>query len=118
MKESLINSDLNEQERRIIKNLQGSLIKQFQYCIINFQSVSEDIKSTKQNITIRNAEIIMSRKLDVSEKERVLHNPQIIQDILQDKLQSTAHTKVTNAMADLEERHRDIIRLEKVISIY
>lgn len=61
-------------ETRILNNLYGAFVKQFGECMNKFQSVQSDIKSKIQNKVLRDAEIVLNRKLDPSEQERILQD--------------------------------------------
>jgi hypothetical protein len=67
-----------------------------------------------QTRTIRDAEIILNRKLDSSEKENILLDPSQVQRFYENKLTVGASIKLQNAVSDIEERHKDIVKLEKV----
>jgi hypothetical protein len=67
-----------------------------------------------QTRIIRDAEIILSKKLDSSQKEEILQDPSIVQRYYEDKLTAGASIKLQNALHDIEERHKDLVRLEKV----
>jgi hypothetical protein len=77
VKESDWNPSLLEQEKRIVKNLQGSLVKNFQNILTDFGTVESDIKSIHQSKTIRSAEIFLGRTLDPAEKQNIVNDPQV-----------------------------------------
>jgi hypothetical protein len=77
VKESDWNPSLLEQEKRIVKNLHGSLVKNFQNILTDFGTVESDIKSIHQNKTIRSAEIFLGRTLDAAEKQNIVNDPQV-----------------------------------------
>jgi hypothetical protein len=118
IKELEVNPEIVEQERRNINNLNGSLIKHFQEVIMDYQQVQNELKSFKQGMIIRNAEIILNRKLDQFEKEDIVHDPKRIQELLNNRLLDKASNKIVNAVTDLEDRHNDIVKLERVCEIY
>lgn len=64
---------------------------------------------------IRSAEIASGKKLTDEEKQNILMNPEMAQKMIQDKLSGQAHTKLQNAVRDLEERHAEIRKLENSI---
>jgi syntaxin 1B/2/3 len=72
------------------------------------------MEAKKFNI-MRTAEINLSRKLTEEEANNVIENPQLIQDMMKNKLLSGAHDNVKNAVFDIEERHKDLQKLEKNI---
>ena len=63
---------------------------------------------------LREAEIVLDRKLSPEEQKDIIDHPEQVQKYYQDKLTSGASIKLQNAIADLEDRHKDIVRLEKV----
>jgi hypothetical protein len=77
VKESEWNPSILEQEKRIVKNLQGSLVKNFQNILTDFGTVESDIKSIHQSKTIRSAEIFLGRTLDSAEKQNIVNDPQV-----------------------------------------
>ena len=115
IKEAETMSEISEAEKRIFKNLQGSLYKQFQDLLGDFQIEQSEIKLIKEEKTIRNAEIIMERKLDANERDKVLHNPKMVQEIFNAKLMKSS-SKLENAVFDLEERTRELMKLEKSVN--
>lgn len=56
----------------------------------------------------------MNKKLDEGERQEILANPELIQEKFTEKLTGTAHVKLQNAFRDIEERHRDLLKLERV----
>ena len=109
------NTNLSNQERRISKNLHGATVKNFQNVMLEFQSLESELKSINQNMIIRSAEIASGKKLTDEEKQNILMNPEMAQKMIQDKLSGQAHTKLQNAVRDLEERHAEIRKLENSI---
>ena len=109
------NANLSSQERRISKNLHGATLKNFQDIMIEFQSLESELKSINENMIIRNAEIASGKKLTNEEKKEIIMNPEMAQKMIQEKLSGQAHTKLQNAVKDLEERHAEIRRLETSI---
>jgi hypothetical protein len=67
-----------------------------------------------QTRVIRDAEIILNRRLDPNEKEEILLDPSQVQKYYESKLTGAAHIKLQNAVSDIEERHKDIQKLERV----
>lgn len=67
-----------------------------------------------QTRIVRDAEIILNRKLEDEEKQEIVENPHQVQQLYENKLTGSAHFKLKNAVADIEERHKDIINLERV----
>ena len=109
------NTNLSIQEKRISQNLHGATLKDFQDNLIQFQSLESELKSINENMIIRNAEIASGKKLTNEEKKEIIMNPEMAQKMIQEKLSGQAHTKLQNAVRDLEERHAEIKRLETSI---
>ena len=109
------NNNLYPQERRISKNLHGATVKNFQDAMIQFQSLESELKSINERMIIRSAEIASGKKLTDEEKKEIVMNPETAQKMIQDKLSGQAHSKLQNAVRDLEERHAEIRKLEKSI---
>ena len=110
-----INTNLFEQEKRISRNLHGATVKNFQNIILVFQSLESELKSTNEGMIIRSAEIAMNRQLTIEEKQNIIESPEIAQKLIEDKLSGQAHSKLQNALKDLQERHDEIKKLEKSI---
>ena len=109
------NGNLYPQERRISKNLHGSTVKNFKDAMIQFQSLESELKSINERMIIRSAEIASGKKLTDEEKQEIVMNPEMAQKMIQDKLSGQAHSKLQNAVRDLEERHAEIRKLETSI---
>lgn len=99
-------------------NLFGSMARKYQSVSLKFQTIESEIRTIMQTKIVRNAEIVLGRNLNNEEKGEVLNDPATAQKLLQSKLTGTAHVKLQNAVSDLEERHKDIINLEKVITLF
>ena len=109
------NGNLYPHERRISKNLHGSTVKNFKNAMIQFQTVESELKSINENMIIRSAEFASGKKFTDEEKKEIVMNPEMAQKMIQDKLSGQAHTKLQNAVRDLEERHAEIKKLETSI---
>lgn len=113
-----LNQNITEQEKRIIRNMHGSLIRQLQNAVSDFQAIEMSIKKINQEMIIRGAEIAMSRKLTEKEISNVIDDPTSVQAMIQEKINSKAHANLLNAVRDIEDRHNDIVKLEKVKNIF
>ena len=112
--------DQEEQSRdnpefRIKNNLFGAMLKKYQNTCMRFQNEESEIKNIIQTKLVRAAEIAVNQELTEEQKKEVIENPQMIQQMYENKLTGAAHIKLQNAVKDLEERHRDIKNLEKSI---
>lgn len=68
--------------------------------------------SKKENI-LRSAEINLNRKLTSEESKNILDNPNLMQDMLKSRLLSSSHSSMQNSLNDMEERHKDLLNLER-----
>ena len=109
------NQDPNNPEVRIKNNLFGAMLKKYQNTCMRFQNEESAIKNIIQTKLIRAAEIAVNEDLNEDQRRQIVENPQMIQQMYENKLTGAAHIRLQNAVRDLEERHRDIKNLEKSI---
>ncbi len=105
----------DDSDLRLKKNLFDAMIKKYHDVIQKFQSEESEMKQIKETKLIRDAEIGLGRDLTEKEKENIIEDPKMIQQIYENKLKGKAHIKLQNAVRDLQERHKDIKKLEKSI---
>ena len=122
MKNLVINSTDKEERNlaqkidlRIKQNLFNSMLQKYKNVCLRFSKAESDIKSIIETKLVRAAEIAVNHELTEEQKRIVIENPQMIQQMYENKLAGAAHIKLQNAVRDLEERHRDIKKLEKSI---
>lgn len=101
---------------RIKKNLFDAFIKKYQSTVNRFQKIESDIKNDKQTKLIREAEIAINHELNEEERKNLIKNPDILVEIYENKLRGKAPVRLKNAVRDLEERHKDILKLESSIN--
>ena len=101
---------------RIKKNLLDALIKKYQSTINRFQKYESDIKNDKETKLIREAEIAINHELNEEERKNLIKNPDILVEIYENKIRGKAPVRLKNAVRDLEERHKDILKLERSIN--
>ena len=82
---------------------------------MKFQKLETEFKNIIQTKNIRSSEIVLGKDLSDNEKVKVINDPKYVEQIYRDKLTGGAHVNLQNAVADLEERHKDIKNLEKSI---
>ena len=100
---------------RIKQNLFNSMLRKYKNICLRFSKAEYDIKHIIETKLVRAAEIAVNQELNDEQKRIVIENPQMIQQMYENKLTGAAHIKLQNAVRDLEERHRDIKKLEKSI---
>ena len=113
--EKMVKDNQNDEERRIKNNLFSSMTKKYQDICIKFHKLETEFKNIMETKTIRSAEFVLGKGLSDKEKDEVINIPKYVEQIYGDKLTGGAHVKLQNAVADLEERHKDIKNLEKSI---
>ena len=91
------------------------MVQKYKNVCIRFSNQESDIKKIIETKLVRAAEIVVNQELTEEQKKIVIENPQMIQQMYENKLTGAAHIKLQNAVKDLEERHRDIKKLEKSI---
>ena len=87
--------------------------KSIELIIKKFQDIKSEISQIKENKLVREYEIVVGRDITNEEKNEIIENPQIILQKYEDRLKGKAPPKLINAVIDLEERHKDIKKLEK-----
>lgn len=105
----------DDPENRIKENLFGSMIKKYQHTCIRFQDIENELSNINQTKLVRAAEIVLERDLNDQEKREVINDPQMVKQYYEKKLTGAAHIKLQNAVSDIEERYKDIKKLEKSI---
>jgi t-SNARE complex subunit (syntaxin) len=107
----------NDNDLRIKKNLFNAFIKKYQRTINIFQKIEADIKIDKETKLIREAEIVINHDLNEEERKNLIRNPDILVEIYENKLKgNTVPYPLKNALRDLEDRHKDILKLERSIN--
>lgn len=97
-----------------MKNLLGSLIKQYENACSSYQSIQGDIRKLMADSITRSAARVLHREPTPDEKREFISNPEKLQQIYQNQLTAGASNKLVNCVSDLNERHLDIVRLERV----
>lgn len=109
------NPEAGKAEIRVIENLSGAYIKNFEVALSYSQSVESDVKNNLQKKLLRGVSIILGREPDDDEKRDYLQNPEKVQELMENKItQGRAHITLQNKVKDLELRHKEILQLENV----
>ena len=114
-KELDVENEKDDNDLRTKRNLFDSMIKKYQRIIQKLSDEESEMKNIKEKKLIRTAEIGIGRDLTNKEKEQVMENPKMIEQIYEDRLKGKGHRSLINAVRDLEDRHKDIQKLEKSI---
>ena len=110
-----VENENDDNDLRTKRNLFDSMIKKYQRIIQKLSDEESEMKNIKEKKLIRKAEIGIGRDLTKEEKEQVMENPKMIEQIYEERLKGPGHIKLINAVRDLEDRHKDIKKLEKSI---
>ena len=98
-----------------MNNLFNSIIKKFEDVVTKYNNLNFDISENTKDLIVRDAEMVLRKKLNEDEKENLLANPnEVIQTQMKSRLLDNAHTSLKNAVSDIEERYNDLVNLEKV----
>ena len=117
LKENLdYSKEKNNKDLRKKKNLFDAFIKKCQITINRFQKIESDIKMDKETKLIREAEIAINHDLNEEERKSLVKNPDSLVEIYENKIRGKAPVRLKNALRDLEERHKDILKLEESIN--
>ncbi len=92
----------------------GSLIKQYESTCSRYQAVEGDIRRQMEDSITRSAQIALNRELTSEEKKEFINDPNKVQQIYQNQLTAGASQRLINLVSDLDERHKDILKLERV----
>lgn len=72
--------------------------------------------SSKKESILRTAKINLNRDLTEEESQQIIENPALMQEMMKSKLLSGAHQNLKNALYDIEERHKDLLNLERNVN--
>lgn len=101
---------------RIVYNLYSACLKKFEKTIANFNLEQSNVSEYIKNSIVRDAEMLLDKKLTDTEKEDIIDNPELVQELLKSKLEGQAHTTLVNKVNELSARHEDILKLEKSVN--
>ena len=101
---------------RIVANLYGACLKKFEKLAEGFTEEQNNYSTYIRESIIRDAEIVLEKKFNDNEKDQILENPDMVQSLLDKKLQGQAHQTMVNAVNDLAARHQDILKLERNVN--
>lgn len=115
--EELKEEEYGKCEIRVINNLNGTYLNNFKEALSYSQNVENDIKTAIQKKILRSAEEILGKELDEDQKKDFLENPEKLQQLYENRLtHGLAHVKLRNMVSDLENRHKEILNLEKNVN--
>ena len=115
--EELKEEEYGKCEVRVINNLNGTYLNNFKEALSYSQNVENDIKTAIQKKILRSAEEILGKELDEDQKKDFLENPEKLQQLYENRLtHGLAHVKLRNMVSDLENRHKEILNLEKNVN--
>lgn len=92
-----------------------SLVDSFKDSIINYKNMQETFNQANKSKLKRQLTTI-EPDLTEREKDRLIEDPKQVQALINKKMMTGAHVKVTNAVKDIEEKYNDILELESNIN--
>lgn len=116
--EKFVTSSKEEEKyySRIVSNLYSACLKQFEKTAEKFNLEQNNVSDYIKQSILRDAEMVLDKKLSDEEKEDILENPQVVQELMKSKLEGQAHTTMVNKVNELQARHQDILKLEKSVN--
>lgn len=103
-------------EARIRANMHGTLTRKFVDLMAEYQEIQTKYKNKYRDRVERQYRIVKPNA-EQSEIAQVLDDPEASENIFANQLnRSAGHAAARNALADIQERHQDIKRLEASIS--
>lgn len=116
---NILSKDSNknyECEKRTLNNIYFCYIRNFENSVQYSSSILSEIKNEQQNKIIRDTENFLGN-LSEEQKVAIINDPGYVSELMENKLtMGNAHIQLQNKVKDLEERHKDIIRLENNIN--
>lgn len=101
---------------RIVNNLYNACLKRFESVTQAFSQEQSQFAIILRESILKDAEIVLNRKLTNEESDRLASNPSLIETMMSNKLEGKAHNELVRKVSDLEERHHDIVDLEKNVN--
>ena len=103
-------------EARIRSNMHGTMTRKFVDLMAEYQEIQTKYKNKYRDRVERQYRIVKPNA-EQSEIAQVLDDPEASENIFANQLnRSAGHAAARNALADIQERHQDIKRLEASIS--
>lgn len=101
-----------EPECRVMVGIYSALMIKFRSILREFQEVQLDYKNATQEKIRRELEIVKP-DADESEINELVKDPDATSKLLSEQIIGTAHAKIRNAVEDIDQKYKDILKLEK-----
>jgi syntaxin 1B/2/3 len=105
----------DETELRIMQTQYDSMCVKFKKVLIDYQEVQMAFKSAVKNKVKRQVRALDDR-ITEEELEKVSEDPEAASKIIQERVIGLGHAKVRNAVADIQDKYKDIQKLEQSVS--
>ena len=102
----------DEPEWRVIIGIYSALMIRFREVLREFQESQLDYKNATQE-KIRRQIAIVKPNADESEINELVNDPDATSKLLNEQITGTAHAKIRNAVNDIDQKYKDILKLEK-----
>jgi len=93
-----------------------SLSNKFSDVIKETQAVQLEFKSAVKEKLARQAKIY-DNKLTPEEVEEIINSPEGMANLIQSKMVGGANSKMMNAVSDIQDKYKDIIKLERSVEV-
>ncbi len=103
----------NEPETRVKKTVHRTLTSKFRDVLRQSQQIQTEYKNAMQSKIKRQLKFA---KADATEEEleQLARDPEAAQKLIREKVIGPAHRKIQNTVDDIQNKYKDIIRLEQV----
>eukprot|EP01071_Lankesteria_metandrocarpae_P001362 Lankesteria_metandrocarpae@DN1495_c0_g1_i1.p1 len=105
----------NSSEARIRDNLHQALTRKFRDTLLEYQTVQTEYKKEVKEKVTRQVKIVCPEVTE-AEMEQIVESGEVTELIRARITGVQAHTSLQNALSDLQDKYRDIRRLEKNVS--
>lgn len=109
----MLNKDFpDEPECRVIIGIYSAMMVKFRIILREFQESQLEYKNATQD-KIRRQIAIVKPQADEDEIEELVNDPDATSRMLNEQITGTAHAKIRNAVDDIDQKYKDILKLEK-----
>lgn len=106
----------DEPETRMKQNIHGSLSSKFKEVLNASQAMQTEMEQSAKKKMARQVKLV-NDKLSDEEIKELCNDPEAVQKMISEKMMGGAHAKLQNAVSDIQDKYRDIQRLEASIEL-
>jgi len=108
--------EFEEPETRFMRTTYQALSNQFSEVLKQSQNIQVEFKSAVKSKMARQAKILDENLTD-DQVQDVVNDPEGLSKLMQGKLIGPGHLKLQNAVADIQDKYKDIQRLEASVAV-